>query len=94
VAAAGGRTGARAWIEVAKLLEHRARDPVAALAAVERADALVARARLRGRIPGGVEADLAKRRRRLRERINRAAARCAPPAQRGALAPRLVSGWR
>jgi len=94
VAAAGGRTGARAWIEVAKLLEHRARDPMAALAAVERADALVARARLGGRIPAGMEADLAKRRRRLRVRIRRAAARGVPSAPPGVPVPRLVSGWR
>jgi uncharacterized protein YprB with RNaseH-like and TPR domain len=87
VAQVGGRTGARAWIEVAKLLEHRSRDPVAALSAVDRADALVARARLAGRVPAGVEADIAKRRRRLVGRISRT-------ARRGAPASPLASGWR
>jgi len=68
----GGRPAAHAWIEVAKLHEHRRRDPGAALAAVDRADALLARARLGGRIPAGLEADLRKRRGRLRGRLDRA----------------------
>lgn len=86
IAHGGGRAGTRAWVEIAKLHEHAGRDPVAALTAVERADSLVARARLGGRIPAGLEADLAKRRARLRARISRQAARDAP-------APRLASGW-
>lgn len=92
VAAAGGRTGARAWIEVAKLLEHRRHDLVAALAAVDHAEALVARARLAGRLPAGIEADLARRRRRLRAKISRRAAR-GGAGVRGVPAPRLGSGW-
>jgi len=74
----GGRAGAKAWIEIAKLHEHRRRDPGAALAAVDRADALIARARLGGRIPAGLEADLAKRRARLRARLSRQSRAGAP----------------
>jgi hypothetical protein len=86
VAAGGGRAGTRAWIEIAKLQEHRLRDPAAALASVDRADALLARARLGGYVAAGLVADLAKRRARLRERISR--------RSRGtASAPRLASGW-
>jgi len=77
----GGRAGARAWIEIAKLHEHRRRDPAAALAAVDRADAMIARARLGGRIPAGLEADLAKRRARLRARLSRRRVRDAPAAR-------------
>jgi uncharacterized protein YprB with RNaseH-like and TPR domain len=87
VAAIGGRAGTRAWIEIAKLQEHRVKDPVGALASVDRADALLARARLGGHIAAGLDADLAKRRGRLRARISR-------QASRGAPVPRLVSGWR
>lgn len=100
VAAVGGRAGARAWIEVAKLLEHRVHDPVAALAAVDRADALVARTRLSGLVAAGLEADLSKRRRRLGARINRGArrgpSRRADPRATGPAAPgpRPGSGWR
>ena len=83
VARVGGRTGARAWIEIAKLHEHRRRDPSAALGAVDRADALIARARLSGRIPAGLDADLSRRRARLRGRLSR--------CERPAAAPRL--GW-
>lgn len=82
----GGRAGARAWIEVAKLHEHRSRDPVAALAAVDRADALVARARLSGYVPTGLAADLLKRRARLRARLTRASP--------GGRATRVGSGSR
>jgi uncharacterized protein YprB with RNaseH-like and TPR domain len=86
VARGGGRTGARAWIEIAKLHEHRRRDPSAALGAVDRADALIARARLSGRIPAGLDADLSRRRARLRGRLSRLSR-----AARPAAAPRL--GW-
>ena len=77
----GGRPAARAWVEIAKLHEHRRRDPGSALAAVDRADALVARARLGGRIPAGLEADLRKRRTRLRRRLI-GAPRAVVPASR------------
>jgi hypothetical protein len=86
VARVGGRTGARAWIEIAKLHEHRRRDPGAALGAVDRADALIARARLSGRIPAGLDADLRRRRARLHGRLSRLSR-----AERSAAAPRL--GW-
>lgn len=84
VTRAGGRAGARAWIAIAKHHEHRRRDPGTALAAVDRADALVARARIHGRIPGGLEADLARRRTRLRMRLSR---------QRRPSAPEERVGW-
>ena len=86
VARVGGRRGARAWIEIAKLHEHRRRDPGAALGAVDRADALIARARLSGRIPAGLDADLSRRRARLRGRLSRLSRGGRPVA-----APRL--GW-
>jgi uncharacterized protein YprB with RNaseH-like and TPR domain len=86
VAAAGGRAGTRAWIEIAKLQEHRLCDPAGALSSVDRADGLLARARLGGRIAVGLEADLAKRRQRLRRRLSR---RSLPALY----APRLASGW-
>ena len=77
----GGRAGARAWIEIAKLHEHRRHDPDTALAAVDRADALIARARLGGRIPAGLELDLARRRARLRARLSRRSSRAARAAR-------------
>jgi uncharacterized protein YprB with RNaseH-like and TPR domain len=87
VARGGGRTGARAWIEIAKLHEHRRRDPSAALGAVDRADALIARARLSGRIPAGLDADLSRRRARLRGRLSRLSRAARPGAM-----PRLGLG--
>ena len=79
----GGRAAARAWIEIAKLHEHRRRDPGAALAAVDRADALVTRARLGGALPGGLEHDLRKRRMRLRLRLSRRAPAAVPASRLG-----------
>jgi uncharacterized protein YprB with RNaseH-like and TPR domain len=70
VARAGGRGAAQAWIEVAKIHEHRLRDPEAALAAVDRAERAVSRARALGRPMAGVEADLFRRRRRLVRRAS------------------------
>ncbi len=65
----GGPDAASAWIEVAKCLEHRERDPVGALNACAAADRLAQRARFLGRPMRVVEADLARRRVRLSRRL-------------------------
>jgi tetratricopeptide (TPR) repeat protein len=61
----GGRWAGVGWIEVAKILEHRRRDPVGALEACDRASRVAERARFIGARLPGLEADLARRRRRL-----------------------------
>ena len=71
VARAGGPLAALAWIEVAKCLEHRERDPRGALDACAAADRLAQRSRLLGRPLRMVEADLGRRRRRLGHRLAR-----------------------
>jgi hypothetical protein len=63
-----GRTAILAAIEAAKLREHRTRDPIAALASVERGLALVDRRRALGMPEPVLEADLRRRRARLRRR--------------------------
>lgn len=70
-AIAGGRGPfvGLAWIEAAKLLEHRRRDIESAIAAMEAAGRLAERARLLGRPIAWLEADLGPRRRRLRRRL-------------------------
>ncbi|HLX33881.1 MAG TPA: hypothetical protein VKR30_01415, partial [Candidatus Limnocylindrales bacterium] len=69
VAHAGGPDAALAWIEVAKCLEHRERDPAGALGACAAADRLAQRSRLLGRPLRTVEADLSRRRLRLSRRL-------------------------
>jgi uncharacterized protein YprB with RNaseH-like and TPR domain len=69
VARAGGPEAARAWIEVAKVFEHRKRDPLAALEACAAADRLAQRSRFLGRPLRGIEADLGRRRVRLGKRL-------------------------
>lgn len=73
VADEGGTLGALAWVEVAKLREHHARDLDAALAATLAALRLVERARVIGRGTARVERDLLRRSSRLRQRIGRRA---------------------
>ena len=73
VADDGGTLGALAWVEVAKLREHHARDLDAALAATLAALRLVERARAIGRGTARVERDLMRRSSRLRLRIGRRA---------------------
>lgn len=68
VARAGGRPAASAWIEIAKIHEHRLRDPAAALDAVAVAERHVLRARMFGRPLASLEHDIAARRRRLLRR--------------------------
>ena len=72
LARGGGPHAITAWIEVAKWLEHRARDPAGALAATRAAQAAVERARFVGRPLARLEADLAIRARRLQRRLQRA----------------------
>jgi len=67
----GGPWAGVGWIEVAKILEHRRRDPVGALEACGRADRIAERARFLGRRLPLLEADLGRRRRRLIRRIAR-----------------------
>lgn len=76
----GGRWAGVGWIEVAKILEHRRRDPIGALDACRRAERIAERARLLGQHLPQLEADLARRRRRLVRRI--AARGGGPPATR------------
>jgi hypothetical protein len=72
-AAAGGGLGAIAWIEVAKLREHRLGDPGGALAATRAAWRLLERLRATGRPHPRLEADLQRRGTRLAARIRRTA---------------------
>jgi uncharacterized protein YprB with RNaseH-like and TPR domain len=64
-----GRIAVLAAIEGAKLREHRLRDPIAAMATVERGLALADRRRARGLPEPNLEADLRHRWRRLRGRL-------------------------
>jgi RNase H-like protein len=72
LARGGGQHAIAAWVEVAKALEHRARDPAAALAATRAAQTAVERARFVGRPLLRLEADLAIRAGRLQRRLQRA----------------------
>jgi hypothetical protein len=72
LARGGGPHAITAWIEVAKALEHRSRDPGGALAATRAAQAAVERARFVGRPLARLEADLVIRARRLQRRLQRA----------------------
>ena len=76
-AAAGGGLGAIAWIEVAKLREHRLGDPGGALAATRAAWRILERLRLTGRAHPRLEADLQRRGTRLAARIRRSDERAA-----------------
>ena len=68
-AAAGGALGVIAWIEIAKLREHRLRDPDGALDATRAAWRSCERSRRAGRPLPRLEADLARRAARLRTRL-------------------------
>jgi hypothetical protein len=70
-AAGAGGLGAVAWIEVAKLREHRLGDPAGALAATRAAWRLLERERMLGRPHPRLEADLGRRGRRLAVRLRR-----------------------
>jgi hypothetical protein len=75
VAAGAGPMSGVAWIEAAKILEHRRRDPAGALDACAAAGRIAERSRRLGRPLGALEADLARRRRRLIRRIAAAGGR-------------------
>jgi hypothetical protein len=70
-----------AWVEVAKLREHRLADVEGALVAVDRAASVVARRRALGRPDPRMERQLAHRRGRLIGRLAAAAARAGPPVR-------------
>ena len=72
-AGAGGALGAIAWIEVAKLREHRLTDQRGALAATRAAWRILERSRALGRPYPRVEADTARRAARLAARVGRMA---------------------
>ena len=78
VADAGGARGILAWIEVAKLREHRLADPAGAFEAVRRGWRLAERSRRLGRPFLRAEEDLLNRGRRLRARLIRDRAVSAP----------------
>lgn len=65
VALEGGPAAPHAWIQVAKWLEHGARDVAGATRAARRAEGLAARMRFIGHPQPGVERDLARRLARL-----------------------------
>jgi tetratricopeptide (TPR) repeat protein len=73
LAIGNGPLAARAWIEVAKGLEHRRGDPAAALEAAAAALRIAERSRALGRPLRHVERDLLRRRARLRARLDRRA---------------------
>jgi uncharacterized protein len=69
VADYGGKPAIRAWIAIAKELEHHAGDPAAALRAVQHAEELLGRRRALGYFFPEAERDLPHRRARLRRRL-------------------------
>jgi len=71
-AAAGGALGAIAWIEIAKLREHRLQDPRGAMDAMRAGWRVVERSRALGRPLPRLEQDLRRRGARLRARLDRA----------------------
>jgi hypothetical protein len=81
-ASSGGGLGVIAWIEVAKLREHRLSDPGGALAATRAAWRMLERLRTTGRAHPRLEDDLQRRGARLAARLRRtgAAAASAGPA--------------
>jgi tetratricopeptide (TPR) repeat protein len=80
-----------AWIEVAKLREHRLGDVAGAIAAVDRAAGVIQRRRALGRLPEPrIETHLALRRSRLTGRVA-AAGRRGEPAERTAAALRMAT---
>lgn len=69
VADGGGMLGAMAWVEIAKIREHRRRDPEGALVATVAALRFAERSRGIGRPHSRLEAELIRRSARLRRRI-------------------------
>ena len=85
IAAGGGQAGIHAWIEVAKLLEHRLDDVTGALAATIAARRLLERRRAIGWPSPRLERDVVRRARRLTTRLERRAY----PTGRGPSAHRI-----
>jgi hypothetical protein len=75
-AGADGALGVIAWIQVAKLREHRLADPDGAMAATRSAWRACERSRGLGRPLARLEADLVRRATRLRARLARARVQC------------------
>ncbi|MGZ9160043.1 MAG: ribonuclease H-like domain-containing protein [Candidatus Limnocylindrales bacterium] len=78
IAAGPGRTSVVAWIELAKVCEHRLGDPARALEAAQRGTAAAERRRQLALPEPGLEADLAYRTARLRARLASAGPRGGP----------------
>ncbi|HET7728324.1 MAG TPA: hypothetical protein VFK54_13470, partial [Candidatus Limnocylindrales bacterium] len=70
-AAAGGALGVIAWIEIAKLREHRLGDPPGAMDATRAGWQAAERSRVLGRPLPRLEQDLLRRGTRLRARLDR-----------------------
>lgn len=87
LAIGGGTFAGIAWLEVAKLLEHRRRDLAGALEACSQATRIAERLRWLGRPLHGLEADLVRRRRRLLHRVALARKRIAAQSGQAAEAP-------
>ena len=81
LAAGVGPTALAAWIEVAKLREHRLGDPRGALAAVEQARTVASRRRSLGRPDPRFDRELARRLARLMQRVAAARGRDLRPAR-------------
>jgi hypothetical protein len=93
-----GPLGAHAWIEVAKLREHRLSDLPGALHAADRARLVIERRRRLGRVDPALDHSLARRLARLTRRLELAlpVLRAAPPppaAGPAAAAPVVVNAW-
>ena len=81
IGAGAGPLSAHAWIEVAKLREHRLHDLAGAFEAAERARAVIDRRRRIGRYDPALDRALAGRLERLRRRLDARVA-AAPPSMR------------
>ena len=84
IGAGAGPLSAHAWIEVAKLREHRLHDLAGAFVAAERARTVIDRRRRIGRYDPALDRALAGRLERLRRRLD---ARRAPPGRACAPSP-------
>lgn len=90
IATAGGPLAGVAWIEVAKLREHRQRDPFGALEATEEARRIGERSRMLGRPLEALEEDVRRRAARLQRRLANARRASAGRARASASGARSV----
>ena len=86
IGAGAGPLSAHAWIEVAKLREHRLHDLAGAFEAAERARAVIDRRRRIGRYDPALDRALAGRLERLRRRLDARVA--AAPTEHASVRPR------